>query len=313
MRTSLAVFALILLGPACRAGEPTLLATLPAHKGPVRAVAFSPSGDLLASAGDDGVVRLWKKPDGKNVGNLIHGSAVVSLAFSEDGQELASGGDDGSITVWKVRTGKMACAYKDRSGVITLSTPRLAPAIEGSVGPEEETLAITLAMKDVRDPDSGEHQGTFVKFPNASNSFFFVDLQVTFEGGMTAIVNERHETSIRSPDITTNLGEIRVSDGSNSKVWTLKGHQGHVNCLAACDRGAKLLASGSDDGSVRLWDIKTLTNTATITCNQGAVYGLAFSPNGRVLTSAGADGTVKFWRIPDGLPEKVGGPPMVAP
>jgi WD40 repeat protein len=296
MRMSLTAVTLVLLGSVCRADEPTPLATLPAHQGAVRAVAFSPNGDLLASSGDDGVVRLWKKPDGKNVGNLVHGSAVVSLAFSEDGQELASGGDDGSIKVWKVRTGKMACAYKDRSGVISGSSTRLAPAIEGSVGPEEETLAITLALKDVRDPDSGKHKGSFVYF---SNSFFTVDLQATCEGGMTAIVNERHETSIRSPDITTNPGEIRVCDGSNSKVWTLKGHQGHVNCLAACDRGAKLLASGSDDGSVRLWDIKTLTNMATITCNQGAVYGLAFSPNGRILASGGADGTVKFWLMHD--------------
>ncbi|KAI9815038.1 MAG: superkiller [Pycnora praestabilis] len=80
-----------------------LLHSLPGLVKPVRAVAFSPGGKLLAAAGDSKVIALYDVSSGEQVANLTgHGSWVFSLDWSDTGEFLLSGAFDGKVKVWSI-------------------------------------------------------------------------------------------------------------------------------------------------------------------------------------------------------------------
>src|SRR5262249_59881932 len=75
--------------------------TLRGHTGAFRAVAFSPDGSLLASAADDGMIKLWDVTEGRELVTLRgHADWVWQVAFSPDGRRLLSGGANGPVKLW---------------------------------------------------------------------------------------------------------------------------------------------------------------------------------------------------------------------
>jgi len=74
-----------------------------------------------------------------------------------------------------------------------------------------------------------------------------------------------------------------------------EGHRGDVNSVAFSPDG-KLLASGSDDTSAKLWDVNAGHEIATLG-HSGKVLAVAFSPDGKTLATGGSDHIVKLWDI----------------
>jgi serine/threonine protein kinase/WD40 repeat protein len=85
------------------------------HKGTIHALALSPDGRVLVSAGDDRAIRLWGFESREPVRSLedAHRGIVKGLAFHPDGRRLASCGNDGAVKVWDVEHGAELLALVD--------------------------------------------------------------------------------------------------------------------------------------------------------------------------------------------------------
>jgi WD40 repeat protein len=77
---------------------------------------------------------------------------------------------------------------------------------------------------------------------------------------------------------------------------------GHVGAIVSVATEARIVASGGEDGTVRLWDLDTRQPIRTFRAHTGWVYATALSPDGSVVASAGEDGLIRLYRTASGAP-----------
>ncbi|MFM6515812.1 MAG: WD40 repeat domain-containing protein, partial [Microcystis panniformis] len=77
---------------------------------------------------------------------------------------------------------------------------------------------------------------------------------------------------------------------------TLTGHSGVVLSVAYSPDG-RYLASGSQDKTIKIWEVATGKELRTLTGHSGWVNSVVYSPDGRYLASGSWDNTIKIWRV----------------
>ncbi|KAF7502642.1 hypothetical protein GJ744_005417 [Endocarpon pusillum] len=86
----------------------------------------------------------------------------------------------------------------------------------------------------------------------------------------------------------------KVEESWSAELQTLEGHSDWVTSVAFSPNG-QLLASGSDDKTIKLWDPTTGELRQTLKGHNGCVQSVTFSPNSRLLASSSDDRTIKLW------------------
>jgi WD40 repeat protein len=294
------------------------LFTLRGHAGGIAGVAFNPDGTRLASASNDGTVRVWDTENGREVRSFRGHSTV---AFSPDGTHLASAGDNGKVVLWSCETGgeiRSLAGHTDHVNGVAFSPDGTCLA---SASDDQ-----TARLWDLR--TGGEVLTLRGLFGNVEGLAFTPDGQQLaagssepwHDGGGITIWDTRTGQKVRSFQTPYRINGIALSpDGrqlagacgdqavrvwetnSGRDVCTLWGHAGLIYGVAFSPDG-KHLASCGDDQTVKVWDLAVGRELFSLRGHRAGVLRVAFSPDGRRLASASGDQTLKIWEVSENQP-----------
>ena len=287
--------------------------TLVGHVGPIGSIVYSPLGDQLASACNDGKVKLWDANRGEltatfheHVWRLTNGF----VRYSNDGRQLASASADGTVKVWELLDHEPMAELRGHVGrVESVSfTPDSRTLISGGsdgtirlwdVETDRTRRVIdghTSAVFDVTCSSDGATIGS------AGNDGM-VRLWNTETGDATGTL-EGHASGVTSVDFSDD-GSL-IASGSvdrTARIWNartgaelrvLGGHGAGVRSVLFLGDDNRL-ATASLDSVIRIWDTSEGKELLLLKGHRGGVRCLALSSDGRILASGSEDRTVRLW------------------
>ena len=243
---------------------------------PPSSVALSQELRTMASALDDGQVKIWDTRT-REVTSLKAGDGHVDLvALSPDGRALVTGGRFCSLRWWDVRSGTNNLMPVEAQKALFSPDGRWLATFERG------SNTVHLWETTTRSLLAGPGRGQIIGNPAA----FSKDGRIL----ATTAGPEDYENAIH-------LWEV----ASGKLLGTCTGHKQSVWSVAFSPDG-KTVASASDDSTLKLWNVATQQELLTIPRLGGALTGLIFSADGRLLIGAGsmfaANGGVRFYRAP---------------
>jgi WD40 repeat protein/serine/threonine protein kinase len=242
----------------------------------VNGVAFSPDGERLASAGGDGVVRIWNSRTGKRILMFpAHDKAACSVVFHPDGKHLASAGTDGWVKVWDLGTHQVV--FRGPCDALR----KFGAAYTVAFNPADGRHLAAGSEREVRVWDWKKNRPQVPEHTFPGPEYHSIPVAFTRDGGRLATGGDGPQG-------------LSLWDAETGRLLgTLSEPRHPVSALAFSTDGGRL-ASASLGRSVSLWDTATGALLQSLP-HTGNVLGVAFSPDGRRLASAGEDKTVHVW------------------
>lgn len=290
----------------------------------VNALVFNSDGKMLASGEDWRFypIRLWDTETGEQIYTLTDPTLRGRNPFTQHavffgvGNILIRRNSDDTISVYDINKLKL----------IRIFTEIAEDTFCATVSSDKQTLATGNIEKTIQlwDMDSGELKRTITVSRTPKHIAFSPDnktLTISMFGETIDILdvatgNSKHTLSgfnqpIRSIALNPDKNILAIQNNVNIELWnmitneqihTLTGHIQRLNTIVFSP-DAKTLASGSDDNTIRLWDVDTgklIRTLEGIRGHSGPIKTVAFSPNAKTLASGSADSTIHLWDVNTG-------------
>lgn len=294
------------------------LFTLAGHRTPVRSVAFSTDGSRLASVDREGDVRLWRLDGDPNVLRL--GDFVYVAEFDPPGARICVGTADGELVAFDARSSVEIGRRRLFDGAVTSvcfdsvgSWCAVTGVVRGPSGLQHETCVLDAA--------TGEQLWTrrHEKWDERLAAAFTLDgqsLVLVGTRGYVAVCDaatgdvriegvpvQRGRGTVPALAIDGSTGEILCGADGALDVYdpaTLAhserfANDGGLVTGVALSADGELLAAGSADHAIRVWELRTGELVAELRGHVERVFSVCWSADGSRLFSGSRDATVKIW------------------
>ena len=294
-------------------------ACLVAHEGPVLCVRFSRTGAYLLTCGRDRTFRLWNPYKATLIKTYAgHAHEVRDVSCASDNSRLATCGGDKQVFVWDVATGAKLRRFRghEGGGVNAVAFAADHDQVVVSAGYDRR---VNLYDARANTPDPAQ---SLLAHADSVSSVAVADHRVV-SGGVDGVVctwdvraGIRHRDVIHRPVgrvsfsgdagcVLAGVVESRLAllDASSGEVLAeYRGHAHERSAIASTlSSDDALVASGSEDGRVVMWELVDADVVASIDAHpKHSACGLDWHPRGDVMATGGTDGLAKVWVPPGG-------------
>lgn len=284
-----------------------LIKTLEGHKDGVLALAFSPCGKFLATAGEDNTIRLWDIPDGIEIQAIeAHQGDIKALAFNPEGDFFASASWDKTIKLWKTADCSTIAEAAGHEGPVN----SLAFSPDGKAlysGSDDGTIKVFgcpgCSLKKTINPGIGDIKAVAV----SAGGLLAVggsELQILDTCGDLIKDNDSYLYGIRCLAFSPDGRRLAAATGMEKRLelWDTEKmveagsikDSDWVNCVTFTPDGKYAVTGGT---AVKVWDAATGACLRTYEGHTDEIYSVDVSPDGKYIASASNDKTAKLWAL----------------
>jgi WD40 repeat protein len=293
------------------------------HRAEIRSLAFSPAGDHLASASEDGTLCLWDAARGRNLFRMAgHGAGLTSVSFSPDGRRLLSASRDRTARLWDASSGQELRSFEGNkaglsSALISPNGPVVATgSYDGLVRLFDESTGTELARLE-----GHSHAVTGLEFCAWNNSLVSSSYDFTIrswdlgrkqETAQYSIADAVHYAMAFSPDgqyvAAASIGRMNpyaIVPEQVLTVWEVSSGRklassGTSECRGPAQGQLSFSADGRRicllrEGTLRLWD-PARGQEPPVALKTGAISAFRFSPGGATVALGMTDFSIEVWK-----------------